>query len=175
MKKILGFVVTSLLAVLPFAVDAATSIDADCGDVDEAGNILCSVNYKITETEIADYLNVTITEEGGAQIVDISGISGSDWSLSTSENGNVWSVFLTSPGVAGEGQLFTFAYTPSGEEDCLVSIDLDGKKIEIIPDDTPTEEVETGSTLPYIALGILALGSVGAYVATKNKSKMYRI
>ena len=43
----------------------------------------------------------------------------------------------------------------------------------IEPDNPDTPE--TGSTLPYIALAVIALGAAGAYVATKNKAKMYRI
>ena len=77
--------------------------------------------------------------------------------------------------MTGEGSLFSFSYKPSGTTDCKVQIALGDTKIEVTPEDTPTENKDTGSTLPYIALGAIALVAVGSYVATKNKSKVYKI
>ena len=41
--------------------------------------------------------------------------------------------------------------------------------------DTPTSNKDTGVSFPYIALGTIVLVAGGAYIATRNKSKMYKI
>ena len=41
--------------------------------------------------------------------------------------------------------------------------------------DTPVENEQTGVTLPYIFLGAALLIAGYAFVATKNKSKMFKI
>ena len=175
MKKVLGFLIMAVVAMLPFAVDAATSIGHSCAK-DENGIYNCTITYNMTtaETDVV----VTLTEIGGAEVISIDSTMDSDWTVSKSKSNNVWTVNLSSPGVSGEGNLFSFSYKPSGTEECAVHISLGDKKIELIPEvpeDTPTENKDTGSTLPYIALATIALAAAGAYVATKNKSKVYKI
>ena len=176
MKKVLGFLVMAIVAMLPFAVDAATSIGYSCTD-DASGIKNCTITYNMTTAETDVVVN--LTEIGGAEIISIDSTMDSDWAVnSKSELNNVWTVNLASPGVSGEGNLFSFSYKPSGTADCKVQISLGDKKIEVIPEvpeDTPTENKDTGSTLPYIALATIALAAAGAYIATKNKSKVYKI
>lgn len=180
MKKILSLIAISLVAILPFTVDAAVKIDVPktlCKK-NADGNITCTATYTVTEGDIYNSLNVTLTEEGGAEIISIDNATDSDWSVSTkNEADNVWSVVLASTGVTdGDGDLFTFTYKPSGQTDCKVKVNLtDGNTVDVAPEDTPTENKDTGSSLPYIALTVIVLGAAGAYVATKNKSKMYKI
>ena len=69
----------------------------------------------------------------------------------------------------------TFKYQNSGLEDCKVTIGIGNDNKDVETEDTPTENVQTGSSLPYIALGTIALIAVGAYLKTKNKAKMYKI
>jgi len=174
-KKVFSFLVMSLIALLPFNVDAATKISPNCGDKDADGNVTCTIGYNITD-DIVDTLTVTLTEEAGAEVISVDNASSSDWTVSSpSESGNVWTVILASPGVSGEGDLFTFKYTPSGQTDCKVRVALGEQVVEVIPDDTTTENKDTGATLPFIALSFVAVIAVGAYLATKNKAKMYKI
>lgn len=179
MKKFLSFMVMSLVAILPFTVDAATSISHVCGNADENGVRTCTIVGNITNAEGEDGLTVTLTEAGGAEITEIANATDTDWALAidpVEENG-VWTVSLVSPGVMGEYNLFTFKYKASGETDCKVTVSLENQTTEITPNPNPEnpDSPETGSSLPYIALAVIALGAAGAYVATKNKEKMYRI
>jgi len=181
MKKILGLMIMSLVALLPLSADAATSIGYNCNSVDENGLRTCTISYNITDAEGASSLNVKLTEQGGAVITKVENASDSDWTVTSNDydsNNKVWNVLLSSPGVSGEGNLFTFTYQVSGETDCKVLISLNNETTPINPEptpDTPTENEDTGATLPYIALGTIAIIAVGAYIATKNKSKMYKI
>ena len=193
MKKFLSFIAIAIVSIFPFAVDAAQDIAPICQDADANGNITCIVTYNFDE-EI-ESAEVTLTEKGGAQITEVATAADSDWSMADkSEENSVWTIKLSSVGVSGEGDLFTFTYTPSGEDDCKISIALKGtdKKVDVIPDEDPTPETddktpeaddtdqetdnkETGAAVPYIALGVIALGAGLAYVATKNKAKIYKI
>ena len=181
MKKMFGFLMLSLVALLPLSTKAATSIVPNCGQQDANGVITCTVAYNITDEEGVDSLTLTLTEQGGAEIVDVVDATGSEWNVSSKNEANgVWTVILASIGVTGEGNLFTFSYRPSGEEDCEVQIALNGQTVPVAPApetpaDTPTENKQTGATLPYIALGAIAVLATGAYLATRNKAKMYRI
>ena len=181
MKKIFGLMLLSVLALLPLNTKAAISINPNCGQADSNGVITCTVAYNITDEEGAESLTLTLTEKGGAEVVDVIDATGSEWSVSSkNEDNGVWTVILASIGVTGEGNLFTFSYRPSGEEDCEVQIALNGQTVPVAPApetpaDTPTDNKQTGATLPYIALGAIAVLATGAYLATRNKAKMYKI
>lgn len=181
MKKFLGFMVMGFAAIMPFSVDAASEITYNCGDIDATGSRTCSVGYKIDAATPKDSVSVTLTEEGGADITSIEGVADSEFSISTkNESNGVWSVVLVSPDtVGGEFSLFTFTYKVSGTENCKVKIAIGDENKEITETpaepDVPTENKQTGTTLPYIALGAVALIAVGGYLTTKNKSKMYKI
>ena len=185
MKKLFGFMVMSLVAVMPFTVKAATGIavnsSQDCKK-DDAGNITCTVHYNITDSE--ENLTVTLTEQGGATVTAINQATGSDWSLvgTPNEVNDVWTVVLASPGTSGEGDLFTFTYKASGTDDCRVVVALGETQVPVTPEtptpskpDEPTDNKQTGATLPYIALGAVVVIATGAYLATRNKAKMYKI
>ena len=181
MKKFLSFMVMSLFAVLPFSVNAASEITYNCGDFDAEGVRTCTVGYLIDASTPQDSVTVQLTEHGGAEIISVDGVSNSEFSISTQNAvDNVWSIVLVSPdAVSGEYSLLSFKYRQSGTAECKVTVGIgnDNKDVETndTPTDTPTDNVQTGSTLPYIALGAIALIAVGAYVTTKNKSKMYKI
>ena len=186
MKKILGLLMLSVVTLLPMSTKAAVSIAPNCGQQDANGVITCTVAYDITDAEGVESLTLTLTEKGGAEVVDVVDATGSEWTVSSkNEKSGVWTVILASIGVTGEGNLFTFSYRPSGSEDCEVAITLNGQQVPVTPPtetpstpsnpDTPTDNKQTGATLPYIALGVIALGATGAYLATRNKSKMYKI
>ncbi len=185
MKKIFGLMMLSLVALLPLSTRAAVKITPNCGQADASGVITCTVAYNITDEEGVESISLTLTEKGGAEVVDVVDATGSEWSVSSkNEDNNVWTVILASIGVTGEGNLFTFSYRPSGTEDCEVAITLDGQQVPVTPPttpetpsdpDTPTDNKQTGATLPYIALGAIAVIATGAYLATRNKAKMYKI
>ena len=184
MKRFLGFMAISLMAILPFSVKAATSIDHTCGNADADGYVTCTIKYKIGEDSGLDKMTITLTEEGGAEIINVDNATDSKWTVAnaTAEDGPVgsraWTILLTSPGVNGEGELFQFKYKKSGTENCKVTYSLGDISTPINPDpdpETPTENKDTGASLPYVALGSIALIAVGAYFATKNRAKMYKI
>ena len=177
MKKYLGCLVLALLLMIPLAVHAAPKISADC-TTDDTGIKTCVISYDFDEE--LETVTVTLTEKGGAEVTSVSAVTGSDWEVSYDKStDNVWEVTALSIGISGTGKLFEFTYVPSGEEDCTVSISLNGATIpteDDTPDpDEPTPQKQTGSTLPFIAVGTLALVAGGAYISTKNKAKMYKI
>ncbi len=179
MKKLFGLMVMSLIAFLPLSAKAATGIVPNCSNQDENGNITCTVAYTITGTEAVDNLTVTLTERGGAEISSIFSASESEWTVqSQNENSGVWTVQLTSFGVVGEGDLFSFTYKASGSTECEIGVALNNETATIKPATIPDQAADnkqTGATLPYIALGVIAVVAVGAYLATRNKAKMYKI
>lgn len=177
MKKILSFLVMGLVAILPLTVNADSEITYNCGSADAEGIITCSVGYKIDQNDPQESVSVKLTEFGGADITEINGVSDSEFSISSkNEVDGVWSIVLVSPDlVSGEYSLLTFKYKTSGTTDCKITVGIGNQNKDVVESDKPTENVKTGSTLPYIALGAIAVIAGGAYVATKNKSKMYKI
>ena len=176
MKRYLGIMVMALVILMPRVDAKITDLSYKCGDKDTDGNITCTVSGKFDTS--TDTLKVTLTEQGGAKVIQSSIASADvDWSidqssLPTSTNG-VWTINLTSIGVSGEATLFKFSYTPSGTENCRVLIGADDLTKPVTPV-TPSNP-KTGSSLPYIALASITVLAGGAYIATKNKSKMYRL
>lgn len=183
MKKFLRIMAVGLVALFPFSVFAdSASIKVGSCTEGENDNVTCKITYNISGTTGFDSLTVTLTEAGGAS-VDTGSIQGNgDWTATgTAKVDTVTTVTLTSIGVTGEGDLMTFTYKKSGTTDCKVSVALkNGNSVDVTPNkpsnpDTPTDNKQTGSTLPYIALGGLALVAAGIYVATQKKAKMYKI
>lgn len=181
MKRFLSFMVVSLVAVLPLTVDASYGLGnpISCTDANEEGLKTCTVTYNISSDDPQTNLTVTLTEMGGAEITAVNGASGDNFSISNqSEANGVWTVGLLSPdAISGEDDLFSFTYRVTDDEDCLVKVALGESEVHTptTTPDEPTDNVQTGSTLPFIALGAIALIAVGAYLTTRNKAKMYKI
>lgn len=177
MKKLLSLLVGGLV-LLPFSVNALTVVNpVSCTAVDSDGNKTCTIAVD-SGTEAFESFTATLTEQGGADIQSVFNTTGSDWSLvgTPADNGNgVWTVNVSSPGVSGEMSLFSFTYKVSGETDCKINVSLNGSTASTPETNEPTQNKQTGSTIPFIALGAMALLAGGAYVATKNKSKMFNI
>ncbi len=169
----------TLVVLIPLNVKAAglgirdPQANGDCKSGGD-GVITCTLVYQITGDNLSE-ATVTLTEKGGAKIQSVLSAAGSDWSVvdHTTANG-VWTVKLNSPGSTGTGNLFTFSYVPSGTDDCGVEVSTESKTVTTTPD-APTENKQTGATLPYIALGGIVVLATAAYLATRNKSKMYKI
>ena len=182
MRKILGFFVMSLVVVLPLSVSAA-SITPTCGEFDSEGIRTCVVTYN-NDVE-SDSITVLLAEQGGAEILDISGIAGGEFSLVTSsEENNVWTAVLsTIDPVIANYDILTFKYKNSGTDDCKIKISIGDISKEVgtsssggsSTTDEPGDQKETGATLPYITLGTIGVVAVGIYFSTKNKTKMYKI
>ena len=179
MKKVLSLLSVMVMAILlvPMVPKAATGIVPNCGNKDAQGNVTCTIVYNITSSSGLSNLTVTLTEEGGADITSIVDADDSEWSVGskTEATAGVWTVNLVSPGVSGEGNLFKFTYKASGSTDCKIRVALNNETATITPNDTPTDNKQTGATLPYIALGAVVILATGAYLATRNKAKMYKI
>ena len=176
MKKLLGLIVMAMGLVLPmsvFAEEAAPVIN--CTDGNGTKTCVVSINFadKATKVEFTlTPIGVSKIQEESIKAVD------SEWTLEKTESNGSYNITLTSPGSSGEQDLFTYTFTTSGNsnEQCGVTVGYNGRTYKGPEEpDKPTENKQTGATLPYIALGVIALGAAGAYVATRNKSKMYKI
>ena len=178
MKRFFNLFLVGLVAVLPFGVKALKiQSPVSCTAVDDNGNKTCTLSADF-EGDTVDELTVTLEEEGGADILSVTEASAtSDWTVSSKTNTDesIWTVTLTGPGTSGESSLLKFTYKVSGETDCKVVVSVNGQKTNTPTSNTTTENKQTGSTVPFVALGSLALLAGGAYVLTKNKSKMYNI
>ena len=200
-------VMMAMLVMIPLGVKAAAGeMSFNCNEVSD-GVRSCSISYDVG-TEAIDTAEITLTQKGGAEIQEVTAVSGSGWDIDgvPSNTNGVWTVKLSNINKVSNEQTFVnVTYKESGQQDCGVEVSLLGstKTIEETPsqEKTPTgkcvydkntekyyingEEVtkeeyqnacpKTGSTLPYIALASIALIATGAYVATKNKAKMFRI
>lgn len=178
MKRFFSFLVVGLVGVLPFAVKAATTIAPDCTSVDSNGNRTCTISANL-DTAL-ETITVTLTENGGADITSITNVDNSEWNIGTpTESNGVHTVNLTyvslEPSHSGETTLFKFVYKVSGEKDCSVAIGLGNATASTPATDTTTPNKQTGLSVPYIALGGIALLAVGAYLTTKSKAKMFNI
>ncbi len=180
MKKFLSLLIVSIMLIVPLSVHAEPlGIKLSCTAYDTNGYSTCVVTYDIDERESYDNVDITLTEVDGAEVASIDTIAESDWEvLSYSESNNVWTAVLQSPGVTGEGDLFKFTYKKSDLETTRIDVS-DGNSIVstnvVDTSDQPSDNKDTGSALPFVALGTIAIIAVGAYVVTKNKTKMYKI
>lgn len=168
MKKFLGFIAIAMMFIIPLGVHASTKISYSCDKADANGYRKCKVLAETTEYSAT----VKLTEQGGA---DVTYIGDGDWTVSNSEeNDSVWTVEVSGTDTGANITLFNFTYKASGTTDCKIIITLGAQDVEI-SENTPAESIQTGSTLPYIALGTIAILAISVYVSTKNKAKMYKI
>ncbi len=179
MKKYFGIVLAlaTVMVILPLKVFAAspsltfTNCTMD-GDVRTCTGVLT-----VDAGSEVPSVTVTFTEVGKADILSVLAASGVEI-VSQNEDTHTYTFSFTQ---AGEFDLLTISYNTAGDanDECKITYTLDGGSTTTIPGDsstdTTTENKQTGSTLPYIAIGGILLVAIGAYVATKNKSKMYKI
>ncbi len=183
MKRVLSYLVVSIMFVLPLSVKAASGISkgVDCDKAFDANNNrTCTVKFSITDENGLEKMVVTLKESGDAEITDVSNYPGSSWTISnvTEPDANrTRTVTLTSPGEKGEGELFQFTYhSLTGGDDCYVELGYNGQPVSTPNQpDQPTDNKDTGATLPFVALGTISVIAVGAYLVTRNKTKMYKI
>lgn len=171
MKKYFGLLLALVVTALPCTVNAAAKLSIDNANCVDEGDYRTCKGVLITDTALPQAI-VSFTEEGGAEIVVVSE---GDGATISAQNENTYTFVLKDPTVTGEIDLFTVRYKKSGQADCKVKVSFNGNNVVVPTPDTPTDNKQTGSTLPYIALGVIALGAAGAYVATRNKAKMYKI
>lgn len=182
MKKIFSFLAIAMLVMLPMTTNAATNeIVLENGvipcvqDSLDSSKYNCTVSLNTTggnETSVA----INITEYNAT--VDKNSIeAGEAWNVDTTAYPQLTFTSSTANGNTGTNVLFTFSYTKSTNgEDCYVTINGKSTSKTVTKDtDTPVENEQTGVTLPYIFLGAALLIAGYAFVATKNKSKMFKI
>lgn len=182
MKKIFSFLAIAMAVIMPMSTNAATNeIVLENGvipcvqDALDSTKFNCTVTLNTTggsETSVA----INITEHNAS--VDTSSIeAGKVWNVDTTAYPNLTFTSATETGNTGSNVLFTFSYTKATNgEDCYVTVNGKSTKNVVTKDtDTPVENEQTGVTLPYIFLGAALLIAGYAFVATKNKSKMYKI
>ena len=210
MKKLLWMMALMVaMLVLPLGVRAADDLVFNCTSTDSDGMKTCKVSYNITGDGI-DEAEITVEEEGGADIQEITAASDDGWEINgtPSESSGKWTVSMTNiDKQSGERAFINIKYKVSGQDDCGIKVTLLGStKTETEKETTPEkktpsgkcvydkeaqkyyingEEVTqeeyknacppTGPSLPYIALATIALIAVGAYVATLNKTKIFKI
>lgn len=178
MKKVLGIMAMAIMLVLPLSVKAEEVINHKCGTADSNGFVTCTLTYNISDTNGWDEMTINLFEYGGATVTNITNAADSEWQIegTPTHNGTTWEIVLSGPSVKGQGNILTFTYKVSGTADCKITYGLkDNEQTPIVPDKPTPETPQTGATLPYIALGAIVVIATGAYIATRNKSKMYRI
>ncbi len=177
MKKYFGIMLATVFAVLPLSVKAAAPVFEIANCTQEGDIITCKGGVSIDANEPVPSITIKFTEIGKAKIMNVLPAEGVEL---TSKN-EAEHTYTFSFSRTDEFDLLTISYNTAGDpnEECKITYSYNGnnKTIPDIPNntDTPTDNKKTGSTLPYIALGGLALVAAGAYVATRNKSKMYKI
>ena len=179
MKKIFSFLAIAMAVVMPMSTNAATTeIVLDngvipCKETLNENEYECTVKMRVTGGT-ADSITVNITTHNVT--LDTNTIEAkAGWNVDASAYPSV--TFTKAEGETGEFELFTFTYTKATNgEDCYVTIDGKSTHQTVNKDtDNPVENEQTGVTLPYIFLGAALLIAGYAFVATKNKSKMYKI
>ena len=186
MKKNLGLMVMVLVAlfIMPLSVNASIKLgdNADCTVNDK----LHTCSFKITiDNDNVTEKTITLTPAGGAVInsATIRDDASLDWEIKNIDkatvNGvEVWNVTVKTADnkakTKWDGKIFDYTYTESGTKDCAVTYSIGSAPATPTPQ-TPEKNPQTGSTLPYIALGAIVLVATAAYVTTRNKSKMYKI
>lgn len=179
MKKIFSFLAIALLVMIPMSTNAATNEIVlengviPCKETLNENEYQCAVKMRVTGGS-TESITVNITTHNATLNSDsIEAASG--WNADISAYPTV--TFTKTDGGTGEFELFTFVYTKATNgEDCYVTIDGKSTKSVVTKDtDTPVENEQTGVTLPYIFLGAALLIAGYAFVATKNKSKMFKI
>lgn len=190
MKKLFSLMLTLVVAaMLPFGVNAATSgaeIVTDssgnipCDTPASDGSKVCHVKVKFTGEGMTE-INMRLTLEGGSTIKNnqVTVPDNVSWSVNDDDKNNIIVTNLTGS-FSGESELFTFTLVPGTDpENCAAKISLlNGStptKDDDTTTDTPTENKQTGVTLPYIFLGGALLVAGYLLISTKNKSKMYKI
>ncbi len=159
MKKLLWMMAIMVtMLILPLGVRAADDLVFDCTSVDDNGIKTCKVIYNVTGDGI-DEAEITIEEKGGAEIQEVTAVSGSGWDIdgTPSESGNTWVVNLTNINkVKNEQSFINIKYKVSGQEDCGIEVTLLGTT------KTETEKTPSQSKTP-----------TGKCVHDKNEGKYY--
>lgn len=181
MKKIFSFLAIAMLVMLPMTTNAAGKIVQENGQIPctpdplDSTKMNCTVSLEVTG-ENEKSVTIDITEHNAT--VDTNSIeAGEAWNVDTTAYPQLTFTSSTANGNTGTNVLFTFSYTKSTNgEDCYVTINGKSTSKTVTKDtDTPVENEQTGVTLPYIFLGAALLIAGYAFVATKNKSKMFKI
>lgn len=179
MKKFISYLLIGAMLMIPFTASAAIKSDnkSTClnKQTDSDGNITCTFAANITDT-VPDKIEASLTTEGGAEVLSV--VSANDnWNVKAEKADGTWNLVITKANPdtpTGEQNLYTYKYKPSGETNCKVHNSIDGQSFDTVPDE-PTEPVKTGLPIPYVAVAGLAVIAGFAYMATKNKAKMYKI
>lgn len=180
MKKIFSFLAIAMLVMLPMTTNAAGKIVQENGQIPctpdplDSTKMNCTVSLEVTG-ENEKSVTIDITEHNAT--VDTNSIeAGPTWNVDNSTYPKLVFTSTDEAGNAGTTVLFTFTYTKATNgEECYVSINGSRTETTSKDTDTPVENEQTGVTLPYIFLGAALLIAGYAFVATKNKSKMFKI
>lgn len=179
MKKFLGIMVIAVMFMLPITVNAkVVSAQENCTDISGVQTAKCIPSAQVEgETEFQVVItptNVTI-DEASIEAVDI------DWDVTSKvrNSDGTYTVTVkstTGSALTGTYSLFSVSYTKDANAtDCHVKFTFPSGSTPAPTPDTPTENKQTGSTLPFIALGSLVVLAGAAYIVTKNQTKMYKI
>ena len=177
MKRYLGIMVMCLALLIPMSVNATRGVAQTPTCTTSGNQKTCSFDV-IIENDSVTEMSFTLTPAGGAVINNVAILDSAslDWVVSSTQNNGVWTVTIKSasgsPVTKWNEDVFSYTYTESGQTGC--NVDYHPAGTQTTPT-TPEKNPQTGSTLPYIALGAIAVLATGAYLATRNKAKMYKI
>lgn len=178
MKKYLGLMVM-VLFLMPMVVNASVQLAPQANCEANGNQMNCTFNVSITNDSVTEK-TIYFTPMNGAVIdnVEIDPSASLEWEIKeikkeTQNGAVVWYVtvkHINGAASTWDGRILKYTYTKSADANCEVSYNL-----QTTTTTTPAENPKTGSTLPYIALGAIVVIAAGAYVATRNKAKMYKI
>lgn len=188
MRKLFSYLVALVAVIMPFTVSAATGgasivnengyVPCDAAAAD--GSKVCHVKVNFTGEGISEVI-IKLTLEGGATIKDdqVEVPHNVSWSVNDENKQNII-VSSNLGSFTGQSELFSFTLVPGTDpEKCAAKIELLNGTTETptkdTDTDTPTENKQTGVTLPYIFLGGALLVAGYLLISTKNKSKMYKL
>lgn len=183
MKRLMNILVVGLMALAPLTVNAAGTTqlnftEDNCVLKEGESNVyVCTISATTTGEGVTE-LTIGLTAENAT--INFESIEGRGEWMTESTSSPL--TFTSLSAQTGTYEVFSFEYTKATDgTNCKVKATLNGTDYTInngddkTPTDTPTENKQTGVTLPYIVLGGAVILAVVGYVSVKNKSKMYKI
>ena len=181
MKKNLGIMVMFIIALfVPMVVHATTQLVSPPSCTVNGKQHNCTFDVVISDDSVTEK-TISFTPVNGAVVdnVTLEPSATLEWEIKgiekvTKDGAVIWNVTIKHINGAAstwDGRILNYTYTESDTAGCEVSYNL-----QTATPNTPAQSnPKTGSTLPYIALGAIVVMAAGAYLATRNKSKMYKI
>ncbi len=174
MKKILGMIALLVVCVIPMTVKAAQSTKLVCGAKETSGDVTTmDCHIELTSDAAVTSLEGSLTLTNVA--LTSAGVSAEEGWSST---GSGTTISLIATGTAT-------SYTNAKIASFTVTVDTSKSNCKVVF--TPTagttctdctyedDNPKTGSAVPYIVIGSLAILAGAVYVTTRKNTKLFKI